>query len=245
MTVSRRIFWPTLTAAIALVIGLTPPVLAVTKDTRTISVHGTNVIFPVPEGHCALTKRHSADKKAIELIERVNQGRNTVLMMFAECKQLEAYRSDAGDLSNYGSYLAPRSARKPVRMPRPRFVEIIGAQFEKQKAAIAQAQEEAKRRVKATGLNTEIQKNTNLGLIHRDDNAAYTGLVQTWHTKGAADTRIAAVTALTLVRERVISINLTAPHAGKATVKALLHDQRALVGRLVFRPKQMIPIARV
>lgn len=232
MTVFPRILRPTL-AAIVLVIGLTPPGLAVTQDTRTISVHGTNVVFPVPEGHCALTKRHKADKKAIELIERVNEGRNSVLMIFADCKQLEAYRTEASDLSNYGSYLAPRSARKPVRMPRAQFAAIIATQFEKQKAAIAQAQEEAMRRVKATGLNTEIQEYVHLGLLHRDDNAAYTGLLQTWHTDGTADTRVAAVTALTLVRERVISINLSAPHAGEATVKALLDAQQTLVKRLI------------
>lgn len=232
MVVCRRIILPTLTAA-ALVIGLALPGLAVTQDTRTISVHGTNVVFPVPNGHCALTKQHSADRKAIALIEQVNRGRNTLLMMFAECKQLEAYRSEAGDLSNYGSYLAPRSARKPVKMPRTRFAKIIGAQFEKQKAAIAKAQEEANQRVKATGMNTQIQENKHLGLIHRDDNAAYTGLVQTWHAEGTADTRIAAVTALTLVRERVISINLSAPHAGEGTVKALLDDQRIMVKELI------------
>jgi len=232
MTVSRKISLPAITA-IVLVVGLTPPSQAVTPDTRTVSVHGTNVVFPVPDGHCALSKQHEADKRALALIEQVNKGRNTVLMMFADCKQLQAFRSDGGDLSNYGSYLAPRSARKPVRMPRARFTTIIGAQFEKQKAAIERAQEEAKQRVKATGLNSEIQENIHLGLLHRDRNAAYTGLLQIWRTEGAQDTKIAAVTALTLVRERVISINLSAPHTGDSTIQALLDDQQALVGKLI------------
>ena len=233
MPVFQRIFWRARTASVVLVIGLASPGLAVAEDTRTISVNGNKIVFPVPAGHCALTKQHDADKKAISMIERVNENRNIVLMIFAECRQLTAFRSQKGDLSNYGSYFSPRSAHKPVKMPRARFARVIGMQFEKQKAAIEKAHEEAKRRVKATGTGREIQENVNLGLIDRDDNAAYTGLLQTWQVEGSTTTQIAAVTALTLVRERVISINLNAPHAGKATIKAMLDDQRTIVERLI------------
>lgn len=233
MSVFQRIFWRASTASVVLVIGLACPGLAVAENTRTISVNGTKIVFPVPAGHCALTKQHDADKKAISIIERVNENRNIVLMIFAECRQLTAFRSQKGDLSNYGSYFSPRSARKPVKMPRARFAKVIGKQFEKQKATIEKAQEEAKRRVKAAGTGREIQKNENLGLIDRDDDAAYTGMLQTWQVEGSATTRVAAVTALTLVRERIISINLNAPHAGKNTIKAMLDDQRTMVKRLI------------
>ena len=152
-----------------------------------------------------MTKQNKADRAAISLIERVNETRNTLLVMFADCKQLKAFRSEAHGLSDYGSYLAPRSAKKPVKMPRARFAKLIGAQFEKQKVAIKKAQEEAAARIKSSGLETNMQNNVNLGLIHRDDNAAYTGLLQTWYREGAELTRVATVTALTLVRKRVIS----------------------------------------
>jgi hypothetical protein len=224
--------WQAITAAGTFAIGLTLSVVAVADDSRTISVYGTELLLPIPAGQCALTKQHMADRSVISLTEQVNEGRNSVLMMFADCKELEDLRTKAKKLSNLGNYLAPRSARKRVIMPRADFAKIIGTQLEKRKTLIENAMEEGKRRVNAASA-IEIQKNVHLGLIHRDDLAAYTGLVQTWHQEGNATLRIATVSALTLVRGRVVAINRSAPYEGNITVTALLGDQRTLVMRLV------------
>jgi len=203
------------------------------KDARIASVLGADVVLPVPKGYCALNKENPADKEVISSIEQVNAGRNTVLMTFADCKQLQAFRTEGQDLSNYGGYLAPASVRQPVKTPRAQFVADFAKVFKQQKGLVDQAVEEAKRRVKAQNAGTEIEQNVNLGLLHSDETAVYTGVSQTWQVEGGGKTQIVTVAGLTLVRERVISVNLSAPGNGKDAVNALLAVQRGIVRALI------------
>lgn len=217
--------------SIALVLSATGP--AVADGNRTVSLVGADVTLPVPSGYCALVKSNAADNQLISLIERVNAGRNRLLLMFAECAQLKTFRASGKDLSSYGSYLAPVSASKPVNMPRARFATIIGKQFEKQKELIEKAMKEAKQRVRQNAPGLKLQDNQNLGLIHQDDTGAFTGVVQNWQTEGSAVSRLATVTGITLVRDRVVSMNLAASYTGKATVTALLSEQRKNIKRMI------------
>ena len=198
---------------VALVLSATGPVHAQSK--QTVSLIGANVVLPIPSGYCAMTNSNAADAQLISLIERVNNGRNKLLLMFADCAQLKMFRTSGKDLSNYGSYLAPVSANRPVKIPRAHFAKIIGKQFEKQKKMIEKAMKEAEQRVRNNAPGLDLQKNENLGLIHRDDTAAFTGVIQSWQTEGSAASRLATVTGLTLVRDRVVSLNLAAPYADK------------------------------
>ena len=216
---------------VALVVACAAPALA--EGTRTVSVIGGNVVLPIPNGYCALSESNAADKQMISLIERVNAGRNKVLMLFADCAQLQAYRTAGADISKYGSYLAPMSAKRPVNMPRAAFAKVIGEQFQKQKALIEKAQQEAKRRVQNAAPGVALQDNQNLGLIHQDDTGAFTGLIQKWQAEGSGPTRLATVSGLTLVRGRIVSMNLAAPHTGKTTVAGLLTAQRDNIKKLI------------
>ena len=216
-------------ASLLLAIGST----AGAKDTQIASVLGADVVLPVPKGYCALNKENPADKEVISSIEQVNAGRNTVLMVFADCKQLQAFRTKGQDLSNSGSYMTPASRREPLKMPRARFVAEMAKVLKQEKGPMDQAVEEAKRRAKAQETGTEIDQNVNLGLLHSDDTGAYMGVLQTLQVDGGGKTQVAIVAGLTLVRERVISVNLAAPGHGRDTVNALLAAQRAIVKALI------------
>lgn len=203
------------------------------KDTHIASVLGADVVLPVPKGYCVLNKENPADKAVISSMEQLNAGSNTVLLMFADCKQLTAFRTKGEDLANYGSYLAPASRREPLKMPRARFVAEMAKALKERKDLTDQAAAEAKRRVKAQDTGTEIDQTVILGLLHSDDTGAYIGLLQTWQVDGNGKTQQTTVSGLTLVRERVISVNLAAPGHNRDTVNALLAAQRGIVKALI------------
>ena len=202
------------------------------KDRHVASVLGADIVLSIPQGYCALDRNNPVDEETITTLEQVNAGRNTVLLMFADCKQLERLRTTGQSLSNSGVYLAPASARSPVKMSRSQFVREI-AQVFKQRDLVEKWSEEGTRRVNAQDAGVEVERNVNLGLLHSDDTAVYTGVVQTLHVEGEGKAQIATVGGLTLVRRRVVSVNLSAPYSGKATVKSLLSTQRDLVKALL------------
>jgi len=57
--------------------------------------------------------------------------------------------------------------------------------------------------------------------------------VQTWQVEGGGKEQVVTVEGLTLVRERVISVNLSAEYRGKDTVTGLLAAQRGIVRALI------------
>lgn len=199
--------------------------------THRVSVLGADVVLSIPKGHCALDKHNRADNEVISALEQVNAGRNAILLMFADCKELETYRATGESVSNSGVYMAPGSARQPVRMSRAQFVAKVAEVFRQQQPLVAKGHEEAKRRVKAHG--AEIDQNVSLGLLRSDETALYTGVMQTWQVEGGGKVQVATVTGLTVVRERVISINLSADYKGRDTVTALLATQRGLIRALI------------
>lgn len=206
---------------------------ALAQDAGTVSLLGAKVVLPVPKGYCPLTTAQAADKDLISRTERTVGVRNRLLLMFADCAQLKRYRSRGISLSNFGSYMAPKSAKKPLKMSRSRFTRLMGEQIEKQKDAIVKAQRQMTERLNKEGNRAALAGNENLGLIHQDDSAAFMGLVQTWQAEGSAKILVGAVTGLTLVRERVVSLNLYAPYKGKKSINALLTAQRANIERLI------------
>ncbi|HSF04716.1 MAG TPA: hypothetical protein VLG10_02900 [Methylomirabilota bacterium] len=203
------------------------------KDTHVASVLGANVVLSIPKGYCALDKNSRADNQPLSLLEEANTGRNIILLMFADCKQLQRFRTTGQSLSNSGVYMAPASARHPVKMPRARFVTEIASAFKRQRQLVDQGHEEGKRRVSQQDVGVEVEQVVNLGLLHSDDTAAYTGIVQTLQVEGSGKVQVAIVTGITLVRERVISVNLSADYSGHDTVTGLLAAQRELVKALI------------
>jgi hypothetical protein len=202
------------------------------KDAHIASVLGADVVLSIPKGYCPLDKTTPADKAAISTLEQVNAGRNAILLMFADCKQLEAFRTMGQSLSNSGAYMAPASARRPIKTSRAQFVAEI-AQVIKQRQLPAKGHEEAKQRVKELNAGVEIARNVDLGLLHSDDTAVYTGVLQTWQAEGGGTIQVVTIASLTLVRERVISVNLSVPVDGKDPVPALLAAQRGIVKALI------------
>lgn len=212
-----------------------PPATKAEPPTK-VSIHGAEVVLPVPEGFCWLRKDVPADAQILQVMGRVNSGRNMVLAMFAPCKSLKTFRTEGTPLGESGAYMAPISAAKQrVRMPRAKFTQMMAGFFKDQgmKAEIEKAQDEAKRRVNEADAGGTLDKNVNLGLLHSDDEGAYIGAIQTMRIEGGGKTRLVTVMAMTIAGQKAINVSLSADYTGQASVNSLLARQRKNISRVI------------
>lgn len=202
-------------------------------------LYGTRIDLPMPAGYCRMSEEIPADRDLISLLRDINSGRNIVLAMFADCAELRSFRTGDAVLSRMGSYLAPfAAAHRTIKMSRAAFAGVVAKQLQR-KDKVSAAHAEARKKVEEADANARMEENVNLGLLHRDDTGAFLGLLQNWSYEGGETTRVAVVTAMTVVRRKVISINLSAPHRGWATVERLLAAQRGNIGRLIDANRQV------
>lgn len=206
---------------------------AAAQESVTADLYGVQIALPIPAGYCQMTDKIPGDRDLLALLRQVNSRRNVVLAMFADCEELNSFRAKGSALSRTGSYLAPfTAAHKTIKMSRVKFAGVIAKQLKKEDLA-SSAHEEAKKRVREADAKSALEENVNLGLIHQDDSGAFLGLLQNWSYEGGKKSRVAVVTGMTLVRRKVVSINLSAPHQGWSTVERLLVAQRMNINRLI------------
>lgn len=212
------------------------PSKAMAEPSKKVSLYGAEVVLPAPEGFCWLRQDVPADAQILQLMSRVNTGRNMVLAMFAPCKGLRAFRAEGAPLKESGAYMAPVSAVKQrVKMPRARFTKMMAGFFKDHamKAEIEKAQNEAKRRLNNADAGGTLDKNENLGLLHHDDEGAYIGAIQTMRVEGRPRTRVATVLAMTIAGQKAINVSLTGDYKGQASVNGLLARQRQNIRRVI------------
>jgi hypothetical protein len=191
------------------------------------------VALPVPQGHCPMSEQQPAEREIIELTRQINQGRNLVMAMFADCGELESLRNQGRALDNYGGYLAPLSAgTEPLAMPRSQFLAAI-AQAVAQQDPVAAIEGEMRERVERANLSLEVGEMAGLGLIHQDDTAVYTGVIQSLVMQDGSSERVVAITGITLVQGHPVSVNLFAPFRDSATLEGLLAAQQQNLARFV------------
>lgn len=223
-----------LSASLAIMVATAPA--ATGSPAVTVSIHGTEVVLPIPDGHCVLSDANAADRQRLSIVKRVNKGRNIVLALFADCAKLRAFRETGARLGGLGSYLAPASgAKRRYSMSRDRFVALMAKNFagREGRAAIAKAQAEAKRRIKDIDRRISLNENVNLGLVHKDETGVYSGAVQNWQNEGEAPIRFAVVFGLTLVRHKIVTTQVSRSYEGQETIERLVAADRAFVRRLI------------
>lgn len=213
-----------------LVGGLACATPAVAQTTTTVDVHGTRIAFYVPLGYCRLLEKHPVDGEALQLFRRINSGRNELLLMFANCRQLENYRATGKMLTKFGAYTIPVSAAgNNVTQPREEFVAAVAKQVE----AKMSAAEDPAGAVQEVDAKIALQQNVGLGLLHSDDKAAFIGAEHDWVYEGGEKWRMVVVSAMTVVRQKILGLHLSAPRRGRSTVRRLLASQRKNINTLI------------
>lgn len=200
------------------------------QTTTTLDVHGTRITLYVPLGYCRLLEKHPVDGEALRLFRRINSGRNELLLMFANCRQLENYREKGKILTKFGAYTIPVSAAGDnVTQSRAEFVTAVAQRVaSKTPAAI-----NAAAGVQEVDAKIALRQNVGLGLLHSDDKAAFIGAEHDWVYEGGEKWRMVVVSAMTIVRQKILGLHLSAPRRGRPTARRLLAAQRKNINVLI------------
>ena len=193
----------------------------------------TNLRLPAPEANCSLSQVHPLDRDLLQEQARIQRGSNYVLGMFADCKELIAWREGRDGLGQYGSFLSPVNTHgRQLPMERGDFVAEVAKQFT-DSDPFAAAADRVRQRVEEAEMFVELGETVPLGLLGTDELGAYIGVLQRVSDEYGQTYDIVAVTGMTLVQRQVVSVNLWAPYEGQRSVDQLLNQQRNALRRLV------------
>lgn len=204
-------------------------------ETTSVDIAGTPVALPTPSGHCLLDRMRHPDQALIAIMENAIRGQNVLLLYSADCGQLNVWRRQPSNyLSNIAQFLAPEAGRtKVLSMARPVYVqkmaEVMGHQ-----EVWNRGMSEVKRRLEEAYSAIQINEIKNLGVLEVTDCAVFVGLLQRLLADdGVTERLIAGVVAMTLVKGKIVNVNLYAPFEGSHTIEALLAEQRVIIERLI------------
>jgi len=210
-------------------------VLAVLAVNASQAQNAFGLTLPPPAGFCDLDPSQPADQEMLSVIQQLNAGHNQVLAISADCDQLDSLRAKGKLLTNYAMYLMPLSAGElPVSMSRAELIETIAASLGQFDGALDRAEDIMRDRLNEADAAIELQDLVNIGLLHRDDTALFTGILTRAMDPGTGKEEVTAVvTGLTLVSNRIVTLNLSAPYSGRPTLDGLLDEQRNNIQRLI------------
>ncbi|QEX24771.1 hypothetical protein FRZ61_47130 [Hypericibacter adhaerens] len=218
-------------SAFLLLLVLARPVAA-----QDYPVAGVTLSLSPPEGYCAL--RHDDPDEAV-LLKRVEdevaqQGSNIVALQFARCDELadlHARRTDR--LVHYGQVMLPLSykdAPHPLPLTKEEYFRIVAPQMpepDRKAAAWRMAEGEP------PAAGAEIPQTELLGILERNDDALYVGVLASLELDGKTVPQ-AGMVASTMLRSIPVNLYLFAP-TGEGALDQLVASQKSFAAELVRR----------
>jgi hypothetical protein len=200
-----------------------------------VMVGKTEVGLVLPEGHCELDPSEPADARIMSSIRGAIAGSNELVASFADCDELKGWRAGIKPtLDNFGQYMTLlQTLNQNIDMARPAFISEVCQQMR----AVSPAENEvltskAGSRVEAIMEGVKVNEQKMLGVVGEDANGCYAALFQKMLAEVGGEKEIAGVFTTTLVKGKIIYLNLYAPF-GDGVVDRLLTAQKALAKRFV------------
>lgn len=217
-------------------VDVVPEIKAPEKREGLVGTIGkTDVGLVLPEGHCQLDSSEPADARLISSIRGAIAGTNELVSSFADCAELKAWRAGTKPtLDNFGQYMTLlQTLNQNIDQPRPSFVSEVCTQMRATSPAENEAlTSKASTRVEAIMDGVKVNEQKMLGVVAEDENACYAALFQKMLAEVGGEKEIAGVFATTLVKGKIVYLNLYAPF-GDGVVDRLLTAQKALAKRFV------------
>lgn len=184
-----------------------------------IPVGDANVAFAPPPGYCELDSSEGRDALFVDGVKQAMGSEVRILSAFAACEQLKPWRKGLLTyLRDYGFLTVARAdERRTITDGRATIVR-----------ALAKA-------MRATNAETSSDEPgiDHLGVLHADDRGVYYGLVMEVETPEGNPRGALEVSAMTLIRGKLVSYVLYGEFAGRASVDAMLGRQRADLDRFI------------
>jgi hypothetical protein len=185
-----------------------------------IAVGDANLAFTPPAGYCELDYKQGRDAHFVGAVAEALGSETRVLAAFAACDQLAVWRKGLLTyLRDYGFLTVARADEaRTITDGRPKIMRALAGAFRAAAPAAAQSRE--------PGIDR-------LGMLDADDRAVYLGLVTEVETPDGRLRDALEVSAMTLIRGKLLSYVLYGEFAGRTSIEAMLGRQRADLDRLI------------
>lgn len=185
-----------------------------------ISVGDAQVAFAPPPGYCELDHNEGRDARFVDGVKQAMGSEVRILSAFAACEQLKVWRKGLLTyLRDYGFLTVARAdERRTITDGRPVIVRALA---------------QALRAAEPAAEPGDLGRIDHLGVLHADDSAVYYGLVTEVETPDGRLRDALEVSAMTLIRGKLVSYVLYGEFEGRASVEAMLGRQRADLDRLI------------
>jgi len=209
--------------------------MAVTAQAATVTLAGRKIEVPVPAEYCQFGKRFIDVELARVILSEIGND-NQVLVFFANCDELDAYRhGKRAALDNFGLVFA--QARKggspePITgLSRQEFIKRNGGVVVPNPADIVEIGESQHKLAQARGnLSLLTQQPFRL---QADQNGAYFGIFGHLGDGSGKSSIVLGVFGITLVKEMFLSIEIYQRFSASPPIEALLERQQAALAALV------------
>ena len=197
------------------------------QQIETVSADGIDINLTVPADYCKLTRASAFGKSQYDIHERMQTGKNRVLLMFVACDDLA--RIEKGQPNNgmqrFGVFMAPLSEGKVGRMPPSLSRAEAIAELAKSMPAL-NVDDVSKRAQSTLGREGVAVDKLVIGLLETDANAMYFGLAGNFGVKAAKPIRMWCVASMTLINHVLVSELLYSEPDKAAPFKTLLAAQK-------------------
>lgn len=197
------------------------------QSIETVQAENHTLRLPIPGGYCKFTRQSPLEIELIRMQEVAQSGKNRVLLMFGDCRQLEKIRARSlARIANYGMYLSPLNGGKMMTVPpnvtRASALREIAASL----PALDMARVERDSGARAAGMGVNMEKPI-IGLLETDANAVYAGMGATYTDQASGfKGRINGVIVMTVLQGAVVTQNLYEPAGPGAPFQGMLKAQK-------------------
>lgn len=220
---------------IAVAAALVSPALHA-AEVLTHTIEGRQLRFVLPAGHCVLDRQNKLERLVYESTEKISQGRNTVVLLFADCNELARFRKEPDyRIRSHGQFLLPLSNGKlsplPPNYARAKALQSLQGRAQKARAESVESFVNSKLAELGTGGDLNVRQVT-VGLLDANDDAIFLGLGTMMDIPGGR-VRVNAVVAMTLLKGVIVAVNLFDDYRSRAAYAQMLAEQKKLMADLV------------
>jgi len=193
------------------------------------------VQLDMPRGWCRIDPKKSTDAGFYQHLEAMQQGRNQIVMVFADCQQLGAAHS--GTLKGFlvtGAIMIPLQGGSIAPVPsadRAQFAADAAREFgavdiDKMRGELR----DAFSRAGAAGIDVDTIKS--LGVLKKDELGIYPGFLMPVPPPSTVKAAM-AINALTMINHLPVSVVITRPADRAGTVDAMLAEEHEILRGLI------------
>jgi hypothetical protein len=201
---------------------------------RDAQVGSATLILPPPEGFCEMTEEDPSDARMLHAIAGMLAGvQIEPLVMSADCSQLEAWRVGLRPLlDDFAQYQTPIPT-KNSSFPRAESIKGFCTTIRAQGNSLAGMTDDLNSRLEKVIQNARFNEMSFLGVLAEDADACYFGLLQKVRTEVGTEKSQMAVTAVTVLKGKVVNyVVYTAYQNADTVTAALARHQRNVAAML-------------